>query len=227
MKKQANNKKIDFAIKNYKTLTLSTFTYLPHERNYIDHVLCRYLQEVGLDSIKDKLCYCIHEIAGNAKKANTKRVYFDELGLDINNPEDYFRGMKNFKDDTTENIGHYLKKQREAGLYIRFYFKREPSNLRIIIRNNVALLPEESLRIQQKLKIARTYNNLAEAYTESEDYSEGAGLGIVMLLLMLKNLGFSKNSLEIFMEEDCTNTVLTLDLISYSPSVDFQESFTA
>ncbi len=218
MKTHTNNRKIEYAIANHKTLSVSTYTYLPRERDYIDYVMNRFLLDVGLNSIGDKLCYCVHEIAGNAKKANTKRIYFREQGLDINDPSHYERGMTNFKDVTTENIGYYLQKQREAGLYIKFHFRRENSHLRILVRNNVEMTEMERSRIQQKLVIARTHDNLADAYSESEDYSEGAGIGIVMLLLMLKNLGFSKNSLDISSAEGCTDALLVLDLDAYSPA---------
>ncbi len=217
MKMHANNKKIEYAIQNGKTLTISPYTNLPRARDYFDHVRNRFLLDVGLDLIGDKLCYCIHEIAGNAKKANTKRVYFKEKGLNIHDPADYETGMADFKEVTTENIGYYLEKQRAEGLYIKFHFRREPSFLRILVRNNVELTEMERRRIEQKMVIARTHDNLADAYSESEDYSEGAGIGIVMLLLMLKNLGFSKNSLEISSRNGLTDAMLILDLDAYSP----------
>ena len=49
----------------------------------------------------------------NAKKANTKRVYFMEKGLDLNNDKDYELGMKTFKQETFDNIQYYLQKQKE------------------------------------------------------------------------------------------------------------------
>ena len=64
-------------------LTITTYT-LPHEIEvYIEEVLEVFLGELGQARIKDYLVYCLRELAVNAKKANTKRVYFETKGLDL------------------------------------------------------------------------------------------------------------------------------------------------
>ena len=74
---------------------MTTFAYQPSERIHIDHVLEAYLDAVGMKSLRTKLAYCLHELAANAKKANTKRLYFRERNLDINDPHQYEEGMTN------------------------------------------------------------------------------------------------------------------------------------
>ena len=71
-------------------------------------------------------------ILTNAKKANTKRVYFKEKCLDINDDVQYEEGMSTFKVDTLSNINHYLELQKQAGLYIKFLLQiRNDSSVRI------------------------------------------------------------------------------------------------
>src|SRR5512138_815844 len=104
-------------------LTITTYT-LPHEIEvYVEQVMEAFLREVGQEKLKDYLIYCVRELAVNAKKANTKRVYFHERGLDLQNPEDYKIGMESFKNDTMERISHFLQLQKEQGLYIKLIFQ--------------------------------------------------------------------------------------------------------
>jgi len=193
-------------------LTITTYT-LPHEIEvYIEDVLEVFLKEVGQAKLKDYLVYCVRELAVNAKKANTKRVYFTERGLDLNVPEDYKIGMENFKQDTLDNIAHYLQKQKENGLYIKIIFQAKGSTILIEIRNNVAVTKTELIRIHDKLARSRQYNSLEEALTQVLDDSEGAGLGLVILVLMLKKVGLDEDCFDIFSNESETISRISIPL---------------
>lgn len=186
-----------YAIVQSKTLTLSTFAYLPAERVHIDRILNAFLVAAGMTGLRNNLAYCVHELAGNAKKANVKRLYFREKKLDITNPDDYRRGMERFKVETTDQAARFLAALRENGLYVKFQFRKLRAGVRICIRNNSLLTPAELKRVEEKICVARRYRCLAEAYPSTEDGCEGAGLGIVMMLFMLKNLGFPQDAFSI------------------------------
>ena len=193
-------------------LTITTYT-LPHEIEvYVEEVLEVFLKEVGQAKLKDYLVYCVRELAVNAKKANTKRVYFTERGLDLNVQEDYKIGMENFKRDTLDNIAHYLQKQKENGLYIKIIFQAKGSTILIEIRNNVAVTKTELIRIHDKLARSRQYNSLEEALTQVLDDSEGAGLGLVILVLMLKKVGLDEDCFDIFSNESETISRINIPL---------------
>ena len=203
---------VEFAIEKRKVLTVTSYGYLAEERAYIDKVLNRYLAEVGIPKLIGNLGYCIHELAGNAHKANLKRMYFDDRGLDICDPDDYVRGMQVFKDDVLDRPETYFARQRSEGYYVKFHFQVSSDTLKIVIRNNAELTREEKKKIREKFKIARRAKNLADAYGSAEDYSEGAGLGIVMLHVMLKNMGFSDGSLRVYVKDGETVAFLSLDV---------------
>jgi len=202
---------IDYAIAENKVLTIKAYSYLSKEREYIDEVLDSYLRDVGLLHLQNQVSYCLHELAGNANKANTKRVYFDEKGLDLQDPTDYNQGMRTFKDDTVDDINTYCLKQKEASLYIRFDFRKKEDYLIIRVRNNSLLTAEEQDRIHHKMEAASHYDSIVEAYSVIEDSSEGAGLGIVMMILMLRTLGFGDSALRIKTTEEETVAELVLD----------------
>ena len=189
--------KVRKAIQSGIPLTITTFT-LPHEIViYIEQVLSLFLKLLDQEKIKDYIVYCVQELSVNAKKANTKRVYFAERGLDLNNPDDYKDGMVDFKENTLNNIGHYLQLQKEKGLYIKLILQVKNNIIYIEVRNNASATKTELIRIHDKLARSRQYNNLEEAMAQILDDSEGAGLGLVIMVLMLKKMGLDEDCFDI------------------------------
>jgi HD-like signal output (HDOD) protein len=185
------------AVNSAVPIAIKTFT-LPHETEvYMEEVLSVFLKELGQDQLKDRLAYCLKELAVNAKKANTKRVYFKEKDLDIANPEQYSRGMATFKSETLENIQFFLQKQKEAGLYIKIIFHVKGKTFTISVHNNVEISKKEQMRVYDRMARSRAFDSMEEALSSVLDDSEGAGLGIVILILMLKKIGLDEDAFDI------------------------------
>ena len=185
------------AAQNSIPLTFKTFT-LPHETElFMEEVLGVFLREFGQEQLKDRLAYCMKELAVNAKKANTKRVYFLDKNLDIANTDDYEQGMLTFKQETLDNIDHYLQKQKEQGLYIKVLFHAKGKTLTISVRNNVEISRKEQMRVYDRIARSRAFDSMEEALSSVLDDSEGAGLGIVILVLMLKKMGLTEDAFDI------------------------------
>jgi putative nucleotidyltransferase with HDIG domain len=184
-----DEEKIKKAIQSGLPLTITTYTLPKEIEVYIEQVIDAFLKHTNQLKLKDYVVYCVQELVGNAKKANTKRVYFTERGLDINNPDEYKIGMENFKEETIAQIAHYLQLQKERGLYIKVIMQIKRNTISIEIRNNVTATKAEQLRIQDKLARSRQYGSLEDALSQILDDSEGAGLGLVILVLMLKKIG--------------------------------------
>ncbi|MCL1813051.1 MAG: HDOD domain-containing protein [Treponema sp.] len=192
-----DEEKIKKAVQSGIPLTITTYT-LPHEIEvYVEQVLTIFLKQVDQEKLKDYVVYCVQELAVNAKKANTKRVYFTERGLDLTSQDDYKLGMTTFKEDTLTNIGHYLQLQKDKGLYIKLIFQVRKNIIYIEIRNNIAITKTELVRIHDKLARSRQYDNLEDALSQVLDDSEGAGLGLVILVLMLKKMGLDEDCFDI------------------------------
>jgi putative nucleotidyltransferase with HDIG domain len=204
--------KIKKAVQSGIPLTITTFT-LPHEIEvYIEQVLTVFLKLVNQEKLRDYVVYCVQELAVNAKKANTKRVYFTERGLDLSSPGDYKEGMAHFKEITLNNIGHYLQLQKEKGLYIKLILQVKKNIVHVEIRNNVAVTRTELIRIHDKLARSRQYNSLEDALSQVLDDSEGAGLGLVILVLMLKKMGLDEECFDILGTEKETIARLLIPL---------------
>jgi len=181
------SKSIDFervrnAARKQEPYAVKTYT-MPHETEILmEQILEVFLQEMGQHDLKDALAYCLRELAVNAKKANTKRVYFHEKDLSLDKETDYKTGMETFKAETLDNIDYYLKKQKEAGLYVRVVYHVRGTNLHIYVINNAPMTRKEQIRVFDRIARSRAFKSLEEALTTVLDDSEGAGLGIVLFL---------------------------------------------
>jgi putative nucleotidyltransferase with HDIG domain len=173
-------------------------TSLPHESHaLLDRILEVYLVELGQEKILEPLSYCLKELIINAQKANTKRLYFEKKGLDITKESDYDTGLRTFRTETNEHIEEWLGLLKERGLYISVTFHTTGGSLAISVRNNAELTPREESRIYDKITRARAFQSFVEALAQPIDPTEGAGLGILILLQFLKRIGLGEEAFSI------------------------------
>ncbi|HUV07060.1 MAG TPA: HDOD domain-containing protein [Spirochaetia bacterium] len=210
MAPEVNIAQIKRAANSNIPLTIKTYT-MPHDTEiYIEKVLQNFLSEIGHDDIFNPISYCVKELAVNAKKANTKRVYFSEKKLDINRTNEYEEGMKNFKEETLSNIDHYLKLQKENGLFIKVVFRTKAKEFVISVHNNVEITKKEQMRAYDRIARSRAFESIEEAFSAVLDSSEGAGLGIVIMVLMLKKIGLVEDAFELDVVDGETVATLTI-----------------
>lgn len=210
--------KISTAIRMGLPLSVITFTFPKGVELYIDSVVSEFLKELHHLEMKDFLVYIINELALNAKKANTKRVYFTEKNLDINNKQDYELGMKFFKSDTILNIQHYLQMQKDAGLYIKIILHYQGDNILLEVRNNSELNKFEFKRIFDKIARSKQYTSLEEVLPKIFDETEGSGLGLIISSLMLQKIGVPADNFYVLVEngETIMRIVIPLTTMGYS-----------
>lgn len=204
--------KVRAAARAHKPISIKSYTLPPQTEMQIEEVLGAFLKELNRDVLKDSLAYCLRELTTNAKKANTKRVYFEEKELDLSCDEDYRQGMLTFKQETLDNIGYWLEKQEAAGLYVRVSFQIQGRELHIRVANNTRITRKEQIRIYDRIARSRAFRSLEEAMTAVLDDSEGAGLGIVILVLMLKKLGLDEEAFDIDVENNETVARLVIPM---------------
>ncbi|HKK49750.1 MAG TPA: HDOD domain-containing protein [Alkalispirochaeta sp.] len=200
------------AARSQKPFIIKSYQLPPETEAQIEEILGVFLSELDRDILKDSLAYCLRELTVNGKKANTKRVYFEEKGLDLHDDAEYARGMETFKNETLDNIRYWLEKQEEAGLYVKVVFHLQGRDLHIKIGNNTQITRKEQIRIYDRIARSRAFRTMEEAMTSVLDDSEGAGLGIVILVLMLKKLGLDEEAFDIDVEGDETVARLVIPM---------------
>ncbi|HOV15051.1 MAG TPA: hypothetical protein PK771_12250, partial [Spirochaetota bacterium] len=182
------------------------------EEAFLLEILKLCLTEIGKPNLFEFLSYCYRELLNNAKKSNTKRVYFEDIGLDITDIEDYKNGMKNFKNVLLNKSSEYLKIQEEKGYYVRTSFVVENDNFVIRIMSNTKIQENELNIINDRKNRAKTFNSIDEALQIILNNEEGAGLGIIISLLMLKKLGIPNDGYDIKYINNETVSSLTIPL---------------
>lgn len=202
--------KVRKAAENGIPLVIQTSLLPAQTETDLEEILGIFLGYLGRDDAKAHLAYCLREMTGNAKKANTKRAYFREKHLDLFDARDYEKGMAGFKKETLEEIDRYLELQDRAGLHIRVTFLLRDEVLTLKVANNSPLTPVEQARSLQRVEGARAFLSMEDAFGETLDSSEGAGLGITILILMLRKLGLSDQAFRLESTKDETTASLRI-----------------
>ncbi|PJZ68467.1 HD family phosphohydrolase [Leptospira perolatii] len=172
--------------------------------------LDRFLLHLDIIYIRDSVFAALKETVSNTVKANVKRIYFRELQADIHDPLKYRSNIVGFKQTYLENKDKYDSLLHKNNYVIVVSFIHNKEMIRIRVMNNVKLSLEETERINQRIGQAKTYTDLAEAFLENNDETEGAGLGLIMILMMLKNDGLGAGSYRV--ESQGNNTSIIIDI---------------
>ena len=81
--------KVRMAIRVGIPISITTYTLPKEMEAFMNDTLFVFLSELEQEHMTEFLSYSLNELTTNAKKANTKRIYFKEKKLDLLNPADY------------------------------------------------------------------------------------------------------------------------------------------
>jgi HD-like signal output (HDOD) protein len=190
------------------TFRLKSFTREQH--GVLDRILEVFLSELGLEGIHETLSYCTKELLVNAYKAAVKRIYFQRKGLSINDPEDYKKGMRKFHYYLTKSAseGDQPLTAGESDIVLTIHSTGNVLTIRVC--NTGELTNEEYSRIGERIMKARGFSSFYEALNSVRDVTEGAGLGIVILIQFLKRIGLDEEAFSIESEEGSTTASLQI-----------------
>ncbi len=173
-------------------------------------ILHRYLGKHDILYLKDMLITVTRELITNAVKANTKRLYFKQNKLDIRNKDDYRKGMESFKDDVYARESDIFEQLIEQNLFVKVIFETYDDRLNITILNNIPIMKEELTKINARIKKAYTYDDIGDAFDDVLDDSEGAGLGLIIALMLFKNSGFPEDAFKIESKNKQTKALISI-----------------
>lgn len=174
----------------------------------VNALLSKILARDGRPFLYDTIDSIILELIQNAVKANAKRHFFATNNLNINDASDYEKGMPAFK-AVAFNLATMEDRLGSTPYRITVTTWHDGDQMIIQVANNITITPHERERIQLRVKTARECLNFNEAYMTAYDTSEGAGLGIIMAKLLLKNAGIDPDNLRI----DYADSAVKMSLI--------------
>ncbi len=139
----------------------------------------------------DVIYTCLKELMINASKSNIKKTFFIEAQINENDREIYEKAKSSFKKLLTDKYFSYLReKLRKHNAYVQVEFEEKESGIVLKVYNNTPLWEDEEKIIRQSLKKASESSdtNLTLYYTESDNH-EGAGLGLMLIIHLLREVG--------------------------------------
>jgi len=197
-----------------------TFHYNNREINrFLNSLFTKILSHSDMLYLQGTVENILREMIVNAVKANTKRIHFIKNNLNIEDPLHYQEGMASFKTYLISSMDELPEELKQKGYKVELVLKKDNNGLKIIVRNNSALLPLEQERIQLRVDKAREYNDFSEIYMDISDDQEGEGLGIPLTMLFLKNSGIGDKSFSIVSDGSVTQSSFTIPLKTRSSAI--------
>ncbi|MBO7583241.1 MAG: hypothetical protein J6T20_05585 [Treponema sp.] len=182
------------AVRERRPVNFYCYTLTLEQKQRFQNILNVFLEECGESYLFNCLSYCLFELLDNASKANAKRIYFKEQNLNIDDKTDYENGMKAFKSNLSDNTQHY-KAELEAGM-LQVHLQLSANDvISLSVSNNTKITAAEKNRIEEKISKTQNYENVADAFADI-DQTEGSGLGIITIVIMLRRLGLSMDCLK-------------------------------
>lgn len=196
--------------------------------DYVEHRMKEILEIVFTKYKKPDLVppvyTCLKELLINAIKANFKHIYFE--GYSSKNSSEsileYELALKLFKLELSRENADYLEKlAREFDMKAEVVIQTGSRDLNITVTNPVEMTDREKNNVRFKLDCASRYNDISEYFSEVEtiddENEEGAGLGIILISMMLRNMGGSDDDFTIVSENNRTVATLRIPLFATHP----------
>ncbi len=156
----------------------------------LNFIISSIFSKYGREDFSDIIYTCVKELVTNASKANIKRIVFEDNNIDLDDEKSFLEGMIKFREELSERkLPVYIDRLKQKDLYISVAFFYSKNGVRIEVVNNITMEPFEDKRIREKLKKAMGYDDISQFYLEQGDELEGAGLGIALVVMLLKGLG--------------------------------------
>ena len=181
-------------VKMGKRIRVEAYSVSDSVEKKVKDILAAYLEGTGCEEIHASLYTVIKELLINAVKANFKNIYFENYKTAKCDKSllSYEIALKVFNLELTRDKAvHFEKRARAENVSARVVFSNAGGNLSVDIANPVAMTDIEIANVQKKLSFAKQCTNISEYFlTEEEDpHKEGAGLGLILVVMVVKSLG--------------------------------------
>lgn len=207
------DKKIKNAVDKDKTVSLKTYLLSDYGESMLKVIVNSILEKYNRIDLIDMVYSSAKELIINATKANLKRVIFYNLNLEPSKEEDYHQGMTYFKNNISEEkILSYKPHFKKYNIPVIATFYYSPYVLNIKVKNSFPLLEIEERRIRDKFKKATSFSSLLDFFMEYGDDTEGAGMGLTMVGILLDQSGIDKRSFSLYSSNKYNETVAKLEI---------------
>jgi hypothetical protein len=165
------------------------------------------------DNTKDMVYTCVKELMVNASKTNIKKTFFIEAKIDEADKPLYHSAIKNMKKLMRENYMAYIReKLKKYNHNVEVSIEEKDKGIVIVVKNPLSLLEEEEKNIRETLKQAMEddTSDIALYYNDSDENKEGAGLGLFLIVNILKDMKIHPSYFRIGVVND--NTIARIEI---------------
>ena len=206
-------KKVDLAVSRQAPLNFVTRVLGDSGEAKLKYILNKVLGSVNREDLMELFYTSAKELIANSTKAAIKRILFEENNIDQGDETRYEEVMGQFKENLTDKkFPFYKGKMKEKGLVVSIKFFYNNDYLMMSITNNFPLLPKEEVRVRQKFQKAQKYDNLFQFYMDHGDNTEGAGMGITLVEIMLAQSGYDRHLFTIYNDRQKNETIAKLEI---------------
>jgi HD-like signal output (HDOD) protein len=163
----------------------------------IEENLKKLLIAINKTQYYGKFYYILRELVENAERANAKRIYAERKSLNLSRLSDSPQ-LKDFITSYKEELTCYRDDLKRKKLFIRIELKVRNNNIIIRVTNNSEISDTEKKRIEQRINKSFQISNMREAARYLRDKKESSGLGIISVILALKHIGGSVDSIQFY-----------------------------
>jgi hypothetical protein len=169
----------------------------------IRKIISMLLSRQNLQMFTSDLYTCLKELAINATKANYKLLFAKHVTSPqgISTDKNYMEFLTKFRDEIEENgNSNLIKLAREDDRNINITFQSTNDAIEIWVVNNQSVTAIEKQQILKKLGVS--VHTTDSFLSFDDDLTEGAGLGISLVLKVLRNYSHDKHPLKVIFYTD-------------------------
>lgn len=200
------------AIAVENNIKVIAYTVIPVTETGLRRISELVLEKYDKSDLLPTVSMILKELALNAAKANFKRIMFESRKLDLDNDTDYELGMRDFKAAISEDWAlEYGRRSKKLNRRVEILFNYNQERFIIKVVNNFPMSQKEELRVRQKLAAAMQYDDIGEFFANCGDETEGAGLGLVLIMTALKSYGIDPHAFTMYVNGK-DQTVASLEI---------------
>jgi len=184
-------------------ITLRLYDLDPKNAELIRKIINLLLTRQNLQALAGEMFFCLKELAINASKANYKILFQKNIAprLGVNAETDYVSFLESFKTEIEEHGNkNLIKLAKKYDRYITIVFQSsgEAIEMWVVNNQNISLIEKKQI---MRIVSPQTVEEDSFA-SDSEDLTEGAGLGLSIILNVLKKYSHDREPLKVIFYPD-------------------------
>ncbi len=204
--------------KQYNVARVATYSISEDMENEVRGILHCILNDYNCEDLFAPIYTSVKELIINAIKANYKNIYFENYSSksNLHRALKYETALQLFQLELNrENAGYLERIARSEDIKAEIALWTSEDFLHVEVVNPVMMTEIELTNVKKKLYDAESCGDIAEYFLRNIDdpMREGAGLGLILITMMLKSLQAPSDSLSISSDENRTTAHLRIPLM--------------